>query len=105
MKQNDSRELSLEESQEINEMMKQNQRQSKPKKSAKRIKADEEVDNAYKAMKKLLKMRTKSELIEIVWSYGVQLREFQEVCKQLLEENESLKASNNGEKFKEVSNA
>ena len=101
-----SRELSLEESQEINKMMEQNKNQSKtkvqkPKKSAKRIEADKEVDAAYKSMKKLLKLRSKKELIEVIWSYGIQLREFQEVCKQLLEENEAIKADNT----KEIENA
>lgn len=97
-----SRELSLEESQEINEMMKDNASKSKlksksksrqpPKKSKARQKADLQVEEAYKSMKKILKLRSKKELIEIVWNYGVQLREFQNVCQQLLEENKALKS-------------
>jgi len=91
-----SRELSLEESQEINEMMKDNASKYKsrqpPKKTKARQKADLQVEEAYKSMKKILKLRSKKELIEIVWNYGVQLREFQNVCQQLLEENKALKS-------------
>lgn len=53
--------------------------------------AQAEVKKAFEQMKKLLKNRSKHELIELIWSYGAQLQEMQFVAQQLLEENKQLK--------------
>lgn len=120
MSPNKSKTLSLEESQEINRMMQDQEMKNnateyvqKPKKpkSQKRLKADQEVDAAYKAMKKVLKLRSKSELIEVLWANGLQMRQFQGALKQLLDENKALQKENDtlksdpSENIKESKNA
>lgn len=57
-----------------------------------------EVDDAYRAMKKLLKLRSKSELIEVVWTYGLQIKEMQHMLQLAIEDNKSLE-----EKVMEIS--
>lgn len=73
---------------------KKSQRQKHNKKSSKPEhvqQAEAEVKKAFNDMKKLLKNRSKHELIELIWSYGAQLQEMQFVAQQLLEENKQLK--------------
>lgn len=53
--------------------------------------AQAEVQKAFNEMKKLLKPRSKHELIELIWTYGAQLQEMQTVAQMLLEENKELK--------------
>lgn len=53
--------------------------------------AQAEVKKAFEQMKKLLKPRSKHELIELIWTYGAQLQEMQRVAQMLLEENKQLK--------------
>lgn len=87
----DDIELTAEETKQINAMLNENA------KSVEQEEVEQSVDEHYRAMKKLLKVRTKSQLIEIIWSYGMNLREMQEVAKILLEENTELKAQLLGE--------
>ena len=51
----------------------------------------EESKEICRKLKKVLKLRSKSQLIDIVISYGSDLREMQAALKQLHEENKSLK--------------
>ena len=53
--------------------------------------ANKEAQQAFNGIKKLLKLRTKTELIELVWNYSVQITDLQNISKQLLEENKTLK--------------
>jgi len=53
--------------------------------------ATKEAQQAFNGIKKLLKLRTKSELINLVWNYSVQITDLQNISKQLLEENKTLK--------------
>ena len=105
--------LSEKESDEIAKMMQANQaegaykskgkgaRRQKAKKpkqaplSEEQAAAQSQAEDAYRQVKKLLKLRTKNELIEIVWSYGAQLQEMQHVAQLLLEENKELKGESN----------
>lgn len=106
----DAIELSEEESKEIEKMMEANKAEGaykatgkggrrvkakKPKQnkniSKEQLEAQGQAEDAYRQVKKLLKLRTKNELIEIVWSYGAQLQEMQHVAQLLLEENKQLK--------------
>jgi len=103
---NEPIQLSAEETKEIQGMMKENAKKAKmggvrkkskkaaPQKSKKKksnVEAD--IESAYRQMKKILKVRTKSDLIEIIWTYGVQLREMQHALQVLLEENKELKGN------------
>lgn len=45
----------------------------------------------YRRLKKILKGKPKAELIKLVVTYASDLREMQEIAKQLLEENKKLK--------------
>ena len=65
-----------------------NKKTSKPQEVEK---AQEEIKQAFDQMKKLLKPRSKHELIELIWTYGAQLQEMQRVAQMLLEENKKLK--------------
>jgi len=69
---------------------KQSQR-NKTSKPDEVVEAQAEATRAYKAMKKLLKPRTKTELIELLWTYGIQLQQMQHACQVLIEENKELK--------------
>lgn len=83
---------------------KKQQRQKDYKKSSKPKEvqdAQAAVKDAFNEMKKLLKPRSKHELIELIWTYGAQLQEMQRVAQMLLEENKELKSQNNE---KEISN-
>lgn len=88
-------ELSAEETKEINKMMKENAKNAKKYKNAEKASDDKqvrkEVQEAFNGMKRLLKSRSKSELIEIIWNYGANLQEMQRVAQILLEENKELK--------------
>jgi hypothetical protein len=73
---------------------KKDQRQKNYNKSSKPKQvqdAQAEVKKAFNEMKKLLKPRSKHELIELIWTYGAQLQEMQFAAQQLLEENKKLK--------------
>lgn len=51
-----------------------------------------EVDKAYRQMKKLLKLRSKSQLIEVVWQYGLQIKELQHMLQLAIEDNKKLES-------------
>ena len=96
--QKKSIELSLEETKEIEQMMESNKLNSEVQNNEEPedIKiAKKEMKKAFQEMKKILKLRSKGELIELVWTYGVQLQEMQRVAQQLFEENQKLKESQN----------
>ena len=87
--------LSEEESNEIVEMMKENQKgapKQQPQTSKEVKKEQKNVKQQYNQIKKLLKSRSKTELIELVWTYGVELNSMQHAAQILLEENKQLKA-------------
>lgn len=100
--------LSKSETQNIEQVMKSRSK-SKPQKPKSKSKphrnrtskpdevmeAQQTAQEAFSAMKKLLKPRSKSELIELVWTYGVQLQQLQHACQILLEENKELKGEKN----------
>jgi len=88
MSENNNLQLSEEETKIINEMMEDN------KKTIEAEQAEKTVDECYKSMKKLLKMRSKTELIEVVWNYGIQLRSMQHALQVMLDENAELKTQN-----------
>ena len=67
------------------------ERKSKSSKPQEVQDAQAEVKKAFNEMKKLLKPRSKHELIELIWTYGAQLQEMQQVAQMLLEENKQLK--------------
>lgn len=72
-----------------------NERKSKSSKPQEVQDAEKEIKQAFDQMKKLLKPRSKHELIEIIWTYGAQLQEMQRVAQMLLEENKKLKGELN----------
>lgn len=78
-------ELSREESLEIADMMN----------SLKDPQEGQDSEDAFKSaflqLKKVLKRRSKQELIVIVWTYANELTQLQYVAQQLLEENKKLK--------------
>lgn len=57
--------------------------------------AQAEIKKSFGNLKKLLKVKSKSELIEIIWTYGIQLQEMQRVAQMLFEENKELKGTSN----------
>lgn len=64
------------------------------KKKISKAEVDQELKNVKeicKQLKKTLKVRTKSQLIEIIIAYSSDLQEMQNVAKQLFEENKALK--------------
>jgi len=80
-------ELSEEETDDIAAIMKSN------KESKQQQAATEEVELQYGTLKRTLKAYSKSQLIEIIWAYGLQLQEIQSAATFLLEENKALKDS------------
>lgn len=62
-----------------------------PTKTPEYKKALEQSKEVCRQLKKVLKLRSKSELITIVINYASDLQECQEMLKQLYEENKSLK--------------
>ncbi len=54
-------------------------------------KALEHSKKVYRGLKKVLKLRSKGQLIDIVINYASDLQELQGICQQLLEENKELK--------------
>tara|TARA_R110002096_G_scaffold341568_1_gene534518 strand:+ start:92 stop:394 length:303 start_codon:yes stop_codon:yes gene_type:complete len=83
--------LSQEETQIINDMMEDNKEKAEQEKKQQVF---DSVDQAYKHMKKLLKLKTKSQLIEIIWTYGLEARNMQHALQVMLEENKELKEKN-----------
>ena len=71
------------------------ERKSKSSKPQEVQNAQAEIKQAFDQMKKLLKPRSKHELIELIWTYGAQLQEMQRVAQMLLEENKKLKGGAN----------
>jgi exopolyphosphatase/pppGpp-phosphohydrolase len=54
------------------------------------IAAQKAVDDAFRNVKKTLKGRSKSELIQILFNQGMQLRQTQAIATQLYEHNKQL---------------
>lgn len=89
--------LSEEETKEIEAMMADNvakaeSEETKKTKSEEQLKAEAEMAAAFKKMKRALKVHSKSQLIEIIWQYGINISEMQQVSQILLEENKMYKA-------------
>ena len=81
---NEPIELSAEETQIVKEMMEDNADK------AAQEQAEYGVKEAFRAMKKTLKTRSKSQLIDVIWQYASNLQEMQEVAKALLNDNKEL---------------
>ena len=88
----DAIQLTEEETKQINEMMADNAEQESVQELPINEEAQAAIETAYKDMKKLLKRRSKNELVHVVWTYATQLQEMQRVAQILLEENKELKA-------------
>ena len=89
--------LTEEESKIIEDMMKDNKANA-AKDVVNNIETEEDLDaailTAQRAMKKSLKMRTKSQLIEIIWQYAVNLSEMQNTAQELYEDLQKYKPVN-----------
>lgn len=84
--------LSEEETKEIEKVLKERQKGAKqPKEDPKVVKAKKEARESFLHIKKVLKSYTKNQLIELVWTYGVEIHNMQNAAQVLFEENEELK--------------
>ena len=55
--------------------------------------AQKEMQKQFNMFKKRFKMRSKSELIAIIWEQGMEFKRLQEMSQQLFEENKEFKKS------------
>ena len=53
--------------------------------------AQKEMQKQFNMFKKRFKVRSKSELIAIIWEQGMEFRRLQEISQELYEENKQLK--------------
>lgn len=58
-------------------------------------KLKKDLDHHYNLFKKRLKLRSKNELVGMLWEQILQFKELQEIAKELYEENKQLKESSN----------
>ena len=88
---NNAIQLDEEETLEIQKMLSENEKQLPTKKTEEQIKVEQASKEAFKELKRTLKARSKTELIELIWHYGIQLQQMQHISQILLEENKELK--------------
>jgi hypothetical protein len=62
---------------------------------AQQRKNEQEVQKHFNKFKKKFKVKSKSELVAIIWNQGVQYKELQEIAQELYEELKLLKNEQN----------
>ncbi len=53
-----------------------------------------ELQNHFNKFKRQMKLRSKSELVAVLWEQGIRYKELQDIAQELFEENKALKGEN-----------
>jgi len=77
--------------------MRKDKEQAKAEKKLEKM-AQKEMQKQFNMFKKRFKMRSKSELVAILWTQGIEFRKLQEIAQELYEENKELKAESQDQK-------
>lgn len=86
----ESKEVQTAEAQEVKESDKTNMADFSPSEQAKMQK---ELQKQFHKFKRKFKLRSKSELVAIIWEQGMEFKKLQNIAQELYEENKVLKSS------------
>jgi predicted RNA-binding protein with PUA domain len=80
-------------------MTDENQSQEITEEQKKKLQA--EIQKQFNMFKKRFKVKSKSELVAIIWEQGIEFRKLQDIAQELYEENRALKGEKNEESSSE----